>query len=137
MPSGIARSREASVSSNSRVPSSKNANRAVGGDESLFCDQAAECGLEVAQKPNLQAAKPRSTRRGADAPGRLEGIADCANAGRPGSPEHRTQHPGEHVGVLVGVDVGQAHAAALEVRDLCGSFALDFSFKVGFPQRLK
>ncbi len=73
----------------------------------------------------LSAAGPGSAGGGAHGPGRLEGIAHGANSGGAGGAEHGAQHGRKHVGVLVGVDVREAQAPALEPTDLRGGFGLD------------
>ena len=66
---------------------------------------------EPSQRADLGDAQPRSARRGAHRPLRLKRIAHRANAGRRGGAQHRPQHRGKHVRVLVRVDVGEAQAA--------------------------
>src|ERR1035438_7328796 len=98
----------------------------VGGGEAFFCDDSAAGGLQLAEDVDLGGAGPRGAGCGADGPYRFEGIADGADSGGTGGAEHGAQDCWKHVGVFVGVDVGEAQAAGLEQGDLRGGFGLDF-----------
>jgi len=61
-----------------------------------------------------------------NAPCRLERIADGVNAAGARGVEDRAKHLREHVGVLVGVDVGEGDATGLQELDLGAGFCFDF-----------
>lgn len=103
----------------------KHAERSRGGGESFFRDDAAECGVQEPQQADLGATNEWGARCGSDAPGRLEWVADGADAAGPGGAQHRSQDTGKHVRVLVGVDVGEADAAGLKRLDLGDSFSFN------------
>src|SRR5450631_2200552 len=99
----------------------------VGGGEAFFCDDSAAGGLQFAEDVDLRGAGPGGAGGGANGPHRLEGIADGADSGGTGGAEDGAQDCWKHVGVLMGVDVGEVQAAALEQGDLRGGFGLDLS----------
>ena len=84
-----------------------------------------ERGPKRAQRRNLHHARQRSANRGADGPLRLKGMTHRANPRGAGSAQHGTKRGGEHMRVLVRVDVRQTHSALLQMRDLRRGFSLD------------
>ena len=78
--------------------------------------------LEQAQQADFRSANQRSSGRGAEAPGWLKGVAHAADSGGLGGPQHRPEHSGKHVGVLVRIDVGERDASGLKQGDLRGGF---------------
>jgi len=105
----------------------ENAECAAGGGEAFFSHDAQESGLKQTKHAKLGAAERQSGGCGAEAPDWLEGIAHGADAGGAGGAQDRTQHGGKDVRVLVGVDMGEVEAAALQQGDLRGGFCLDFA----------
>ena len=88
----------------------EHADGAVGGGETFFCGDAAEGGLKPAEEGYLRAAKQGGVagcvRGSVQAPGRLKRIADGSDSGCPRGSQYGAQDGGEHVDVLVGVNVG-------------------------------
>jgi len=103
----------------------EDADCALGGGEAFFGDNAEEFGAEGAEDLDLGAAEPSRLGRGADGPGGFEGVTDGADAGFAGGAEDRAQNLRKHVGVFVGVDVGEMQASVLQEGDLGGGFGFD------------
>src|ERR1700682_1687033 len=91
----------------------------------------AEGGCEGSQEPALGAAKPGGAGSCVQAPLRFEGVADDSEAGSACRAQDGSEDSWEHMGVLVGVDVGQMQAAILKEVDLGSSLRRDF-FKKAF-----
>jgi hypothetical protein len=108
----------------------EHADGAVGGGETFFCGDAAEGGLKPAEEGYLRAAKQGGVagcvRGSVQAPGRLKRIADGSDSGCPRGSQYGAQDGGEHVDVLVAIDVGEADSTRLKEGDLRGGFGFDF-----------
>jgi hypothetical protein len=104
----------------------EDADGAFGGDETFLSDDAAKARFETAEKKDFSTTSFRCGDCGVDTPEGFEGIADGTDSGGTGGAEHRAQDKGEHVHVLVGVNVGEAEAVTLEKGNLRGGFSLDF-----------
>jgi hypothetical protein len=102
------------------------ADGAVGGADrgGAYLAVVVETGAEAAEQLDLKAAEASAVAEG-EAPGVLEGIANGADGVGFGDAQERARDPGEEVGVLVGVEVGDANAGALELVELGKGFALD------------
>ena len=98
----------------------------VCGGETLFGEDAAEVGSEATQSEDFGAADDRRAWRCADCPLRLEGVAHTTNAGFCGRSQDGAQDCGEHVRVLMSVDVGETQASMLEQCNLRGSLSFEF-----------
>src|SRR6202048_5191458 len=108
-------------------PCGEDAERAIGGLEAVFLHEAAEAGgAQQPEEADLGAADDRSAGSGANAPCRLEGIAYGPDAAGARGAEDGAQYAGEHVRVLVGVDVGEIDATGLKGLDLGEGFGFDF-----------
>ena len=100
---------------------------AVGGADLLVgaAHLVEEVGAEVvAEEFEDEAAGTGAVVEG-EGPAGFEGVADGSDAGALGDVEEGTGDGGEDVGVLVGVEVGDVDAGALELLDLGGGFAQD------------
>lgn len=102
------------------------ADAAVGGEDGTAADLGVglEGGAEAVEDGHLKAAEVAAVSEGAR-PLRLEWVADGADVAGFGDAEERTGDLGEEVRVLVGVEVGDGDAGALELADLGEGFAFD------------
>src|SRR6478736_5317229 len=91
----------------------QDAHCAVGSFETLFLDDAAKTGLKAAEQDDFSASHLRCVGGCVQTPDRLEGVADCVDARGFGRAEHRTQDAGEHVQVLVGVNMRETKSETL------------------------
>jgi peptidoglycan/LPS O-acetylase OafA/YrhL len=100
-----------------------------GGEDFVAADlrEGVEAGAEGGEEFELEAAEGVGVADG-ERPGLLEGVADGGDAAAFGDEEESAGDGGEDVGVLVGVDVGDVDAGALEALDLGGGFADDVFF---------
>lgn len=103
----------------------QDAHRAVGSFKTLFLDDAAKTRLKAAEQDDFSASDLRCVRGCVQAPDRLEGVADCVDARGFGRAEHRAQNAGEHVQVLVGVNVRETNSETLQQGYLCSGFGFD------------
>jgi hypothetical protein len=99
---------------------------AVGSGESSVAGEAEEGAVLGVEGDDGEAAEQRSMVGGAERPGGFEGIADGGDSAGAGGLEEGAEDAGEEVGVLVGIDMGDAKAGSLEASDLGGGFGGDF-----------
>ena len=92
----------------------ENPDSSIRGPETFLFDEAPEAGLKAAQEDDLGAAQVRRVSGCVQAPDRFEGVANGTDAGGPGGAQDRAQDPGKHVHVLMGVDVSETQAGALQ-----------------------
>lgn len=98
----------------------------AGGRGEAGCPHAEqEAAMFGAKGNDGKATQARCFGCGAQSPGGFERIADRRNAAGAGGLEERAEDSGEKVGVLVGIDVGDAEPSGLETADLRGGFGGD------------
>lgn len=101
-------------------------------DGSVCCGQAGFfCQLQEgsplrAQQADLNAAEGGSARRRTRRPVWLERVANGPHAAKKCSAQDWAKHAGEHVGVLVGVEVGYGNTRFLKTADLRDRLGFDF-----------
>lgn len=95
------------------------------GHAGFFCQLQEGLPLR-AQQADLNAAEGGSAGRRPHRPVRLERVANGPHAAKKRSAQDWTQHAREHVGVLVGVEVGYGNTRFLEMADLRDRLGFDF-----------
>ena len=108
------------------------ADGSVGGEDVRVADLGLvfEAGFEAAEEFDLETANAVAVAE-SEAPGLLEWVTNGADGAAFGDAQQRAGDGREEVGVLVGVDVGDVDAGALELLDLGEGFALDVVFADG------
>lgn len=107
--------------------SRRDSDAAVGSGKAFLSNNAAEGWLKAAQECAGGAANPGGIWSGVEAPGRLKGVANGADAGFVRGAEDGAKYGRKHVGVLVCIDMGEGEAARLEQVDLGGAFCFNLS----------
>jgi hypothetical protein len=112
------------------------ADGSVSGEDVGFADLGLvfEMGFEAAEEFDLETANAVAVAE-SEAPGLFEWVTNGADGAAFGDAKKGTGYGGEEVGVLVGVEMGDVDAGALELLNLSDGFAFDIVFADGAAEK--